>query len=374
LEEGRVVWEKFLEANPPDHDSWNGYPQLCLYVGNERAYRRVRRRMLDRFGDIPGEWMVAERTALSCLLLPASDDESIRVTAVADRAVAEWAIVLSTKSSPKPDNPYVKFVAGLSKYRQGRVKEALPLLEEAAAKISDRAGPRLALAMAQFNSGARAESRKTLAETLRSYNWQSAADERVWVSHVLRREAEALILPDVPPLRRRGLAPAGDDERLALVEICQSKGLYRTAARLMADAFAADPQLGDDSTSECRGSVSRQSELSDRNKALKEEYRYLAARCAALAGSAIGNDSADIGDDERTLWREQAREWLLADLKAWGKTPDYSHELTQQMLTLWQADPDLAHVREPNAIKKLPLDEREEWIRFWKDVRSALRE
>jgi eukaryotic-like serine/threonine-protein kinase len=26
LEEGRVVWEKFLDTDPPDHDSWNGYP------------------------------------------------------------------------------------------------------------------------------------------------------------------------------------------------------------------------------------------------------------------------------------------------------------------------------------------------------------
>lgn len=66
MEEGRVVWEKLLENNPPDHDTWNGYAQLCLYLGNEAAYRQARRRLLDRFGDVPGEWMVAERTALAC--------------------------------------------------------------------------------------------------------------------------------------------------------------------------------------------------------------------------------------------------------------------------------------------------------------------
>jgi serine/threonine-protein kinase len=227
--------------------------------------------------------------------------------------------------------------------------------------------------MAQFKTGSRAESRKTLAETLRTYNWQSAADERLWVSHVLRREAEALILPDVPPFRRKGVEPREDDERLALVEICQSKGLYRSAARLMTDAFAADPQSADDSTRECRERAARQSEPSDRSKALKQDYRYLAARCAALAGSGIGDDAADIGDAERTSWRDRARQWLLADLKAWNTTPDDPRGVAQQMLTLWQADPDLAQVREPDAIKKLTPDEREEWNALWTDVRRALR-
>jgi eukaryotic-like serine/threonine-protein kinase len=373
LEEGRVVWEKFLETDPPDHDSWNGYPQLCLYLGNERAYRRARRQMLDRFGAIPSEWVVAERTALACLLLPASGDEGRRVKAVAERAIAQWATVLASITPPKPDNPYIQFIAGLSEYRQGRPREALPFLQEAASKIADRAGPRLALAMAQFHSGFRAESRKTLAEALRTSNWQSTADDRVWVSHVLRREAEALILPDVPPLRRDGTESNEKEERLALVEICQSKGLHRSAARLMADALAADPQMADESTSDCRERANQQSDDSDRGKILREEYRYLAARNAASAGSGIGNDSADIGDAERTLWRQRAREWLLADLKAWGGKVDDPRGVAQQMLTLWQADPDFAQVREQDALKKLTPHEREEWTALWDDVRRALR-
>jgi tetratricopeptide (TPR) repeat protein len=160
--------------------------------------------------------------------------------------------VLASAKSPKPDNPYVTFVAGMSAYRTGRAREALPLLREAAAKIGDRAGPRLALAMALFESGSRAEARRILAEALQGHNWQPSADDRLWVSHVLRREAEALILPDVPPLRGTGGESRGDvgdgDERLALVETYRAKGLYRSAARLMADAFAADPRLADNST------------------------------------------------------------------------------------------------------------------------------
>jgi serine/threonine-protein kinase len=373
LEEGRAIWEALLDSNPPDHDSWHGYAQLCLYLGNERAYRRARRRLLDRFGAVPGEWVISERTAVASLLMPATGDEARRIKAVADRALAEWALVLASTKAPKPDNPYVTFVAGMSLYRQGRAPEALPLLKEAAEKIGDRAGPRLALAMAQFDSGSKAEARKTLAEALKTYNWQSVADERLWVSYALRREAEALILPDVPPLRAKGSQSGEGDERLALVETCQSKGLYRSAARLLSDAFAADPRLADDSTSECRESAARQSDPSARSNALKGEYRYLAARSAVLAGCGIGNDAADTGDEERAHWRQRAREWLLADLKAWRTTLDDPRGVARQVLTLWQADPDLAPVREPDAIKKFSQDEQDEWGALWEDVRRALR-
>jgi serine/threonine-protein kinase len=372
MEEGRVVWEKLLEANPPDHDSWNGYAQLCLYLGDEPAYTQARRRLLNRFGDVTGDWMLAERTALACLLMPTSGDEARRVYSVADRAVTEWAAVLAAAKAPKPENPFVTFVAGLSQYRQGRPREALPLLQEAAAKIGDRASPRLALAMAQFQSGARAEARKTLAEALESCNWLSTADDRLWVSHVLRREAEGLILPDVPPLRGRGVGPTRDDERLALVKICRSKGLYRSAARLMADVLAADPRLADESTTACREYAARQAGPSERAEALKGEFRYLAARSAAMAGCGLGNDTADLSEEERTRWRQQAREWLLADLTVWANPADRG-DLAREMFALWQADPDLAQVRDRQAIKKFAADEREEWTSLWADVRNALR-
>ena len=227
--------------------------------------------------------------------------------------------------------------------------------------------------MAQFETGSKAEARKTLAEALRTCNRQSVGDERVWVSHVLRREAEALILPDVPPLRREGAYSGNGDERLALVEVCYANGLHRTATRLMADAFAADPQAADDSTATCREQVALQSEPAARSKALKEEYRDLAARNAALAGSGIGHDAAGLGDAEKARWHQKAREWLAADLKAWGKTPDDTGGVARHMLTLWQADPAFAQVREPNAVKKLTSDEGEEWSAFWNDVRRAVR-
>ena len=81
----------------------------------------------------------------------------------------------------------------------------------------------------------------------------------------------------------------------------------------------------------------------------------------------------DSGDAGRAHRLERAREWLLADLKAWDGTRDDPHGLTRQMLTLWEADPDLAHGGQPDAIKKLPPDEQKEWNALWHDVRRALR-
>jgi serine/threonine-protein kinase len=139
LEEVRVVWEELLERNPLDHESRYGYAQLCLFLGNEEAYGRARKALLDRFGDNTNDWRVAERTGLACLLVPASGDELRRAVDLVDRAVA------AGPKSPHPDNAYIQFVKGLAEYRQGQPKQAIDSLEESAEKLPNRAGPRLML-------------------------------------------------------------------------------------------------------------------------------------------------------------------------------------------------------------------------------------
>src|SRR5262249_39787204 len=142
-------------------------------------------------------------------------------------------------------------------YREGRPREAIPLLQEAAEKLPGRAGPRLAMAMAQFQSGSAIEARKTLAAAVQAYNWNAPLAESrtdpttMWISHVLRPEAESLILPKLPALLQGKNQPQNNDERIALLGVCQSRGLYGAAARLFADAFAADPGLADSMTAEC---------------------------------------------------------------------------------------------------------------------------
>ena len=371
LEEARALWQKLLARDPPDHESWYGYAQLCLFLGKEDEFRRVRDAMLRHFG-ASDDWIVAERTSLASLLLPASGEDLQRVAALADRAVAD------ARKSPEPDNPYVQFVKGLSEYRQGRDEQALPFLRESASKLPNRPGPRLVLAMAQFRSGSPDEARKTLAAAVTSYDWKDSHDDHPtdWASHILRHEAELMILPNLPSFLQGKYQPQDNDERLAFLGICQSQGLYGAAAQLYADAFAADPQLAGALTSGCFDRASREPDPHNRIEILKTEVLYLAARCAASAGCGNTKDGTTLGQIERARCRMQAYEWLQADLENSAKMLDRSSEnardLAGKMLTLWKIDPDLAGLRDPDALNKLPAEERANWIALWKQISDVL--
>jgi len=372
LEEARALWAKQLEASPPDYDPWDGYAQLCAFLGNEEAYRWARKALLERPRDSTDHWAMAERDGLACLLRPASEDELRRAVALVDQAV---------ETGPRffPSSAWPQFVKGLATYRQGRPQQAVPLLQESAALVPNRAGPRLALAMAQFQSGCPAEARKTLAAAVRAYNWmESQADHpAAWVSHVLRREAEALILPNLPAFLRGEYEPQDNDERLALVGTCQSQGRYYTAARLYAAASTADPDLADKLTTECRYRSTEEEPFYERVESVNTEARYLAARCAALAGCERGRDGTGLNPTEQSRWRKQARTWLRADLAQWGKTLDSGLKedlgLARRMLTHWQVEPDLAGIRDLKALDEASAEEREECFALWDEVGAVLR-
>lgn len=371
LEEARALWQKMLSRDPPDHESWYGYAQLCLFLGQVDEYRRVREAMLRRFGH-SDDWIVAERTSLASLLLPAAGEELQRLAALADRAVAD------ASKSAEPDNAYVQFVKGLSEYRLGHDKQAVPWLQKSASKLPNRPGPRLALAMALFRTGATTEARRTLATAVAAYAWKEPHDDypTVWVSHVLLREAEAMIVPDLPAFLQGKYQPRDNDERLALLGICEARRLDGLAARLYADAFTADPALAGELTADCFRRALVETDPHNRVEVLKTEARYLAARCAASAGCGRGEDGPTLNDAERLRWRNQARQWLQDDLAAWTKALDGGVEsapdLAMRMLTLWQVDPDFAELREPDALKKLPAEERADWIAFWKQIRTVI--
>jgi serine/threonine-protein kinase len=373
LEEICGVWEKILEDNPRDFDTWYGYAQLCAFLGNKEAYLRTCKALVERFGDSNLHWTVAERISLTCLLFPVSGDELQRAVALVDQAEAQGP------KFPDPANAFILFIKGLAEYRQGRHEKAIPLLQESAALLPNRPGPRLVLAMAQFQSGSKNESVKTLARAIRSYNWKpSQADHpTAWVSHVLGREAETLILPNLPAFIRDSYQPQNNDERFALLGICQCQGRYAAAAQLYADAFAAGPSLADSLTTECRfRTLAEERPDDDRMDPLETECRYLAARCAALVGSGQGKDAAKLSETERTRWRKQARAWLQADLTLWAKTLNtgskMDRDLTKKILTLWQIEPDLAGLRDLNALDEFSAEEREECYRLWQEVGVVL--
>src|SRR5262249_9068531 len=158
------------------------YAELCLFLDNEEAYERARKALLQRPIADKDHWTVAERNSLSCLLRPAEGDELQSILALVDRAVAMGP------KYPHPDNAYLQFVSGLSQYRLGNFESAIPLLQESAAILPNRPGPRLALAMAQFQAGEATEARRSLAVGVRGFNWKNIQAKSVtaWLSHVLR--------------------------------------------------------------------------------------------------------------------------------------------------------------------------------------------
>ncbi len=342
----RLAWQKDLAANPPEHDAWFGYAELCLFLGEEAEYRRARRDLLAHFR-ASTEPPVAERTGRACLLLPASGDELRQAVALIDRAVA------AREASYRWHYPYFLFAKGLAEYRLGRFESAITLMEGRAARVMGPA-PRLVLAMALHQRGQKDGARETLAAAVLSFDWSVAkADSRnfAWIAHVLRREAEAMILPDLPAFLEGKHQPRDNDERLALLGVCQFKNLRGAEAGLYAAAFAADPKLAED---------------------LPAGLRYRAARAAAVVGGGGGADGARLSAEERARWRKQARAWLRADLDAWVRNlesrPAADRAQFHGTLAWWRRDPDLAGLRDSYELEKLPRDERQECLALWTDL------
>jgi len=93
--------------------------------------------------------------------------------------------------------PYFLFAKALAEYRQGHPANVITILNGDAAKVLGPA-PQLLLAMAQQREGDSQSARKSLAAAVASYHWRlSEADSRdIWMYHILRREAEATLLPN----------------------------------------------------------------------------------------------------------------------------------------------------------------------------------
>jgi tetratricopeptide (TPR) repeat protein len=151
--------------------------------------------------------------------------------------------------------------------------------------------------------------------------------------------------------------PADTAERLVLAQFCQlpCKKRYIDAVRFYCDAFAKEAKLADD---------------------LNALHRYNAACAAALAGCGQGADADKLDDKERARLRQQALDWLRADLKAYRQTMEKSAgkagPAIAQRMQHWQKDTDFAGVRDNKALAKLTEDERLGWQKLWAEVAELL--
>ena len=127
------------------------------------------------------------------------------------------------------------------------------------------------------------------------------------------------------------------------MEICYRNRHYVAAALLWAAAFDADPSL---------------------KEGIEGDLFHNAACAAALAGCGKGRSNIPPDDVTKAKFRQQALEWLKADLRLRDKALDRGH------CPPCKYDTDFACVRDPDALAKLPEDEREGWQAFWAEVEA----
>jgi eukaryotic-like serine/threonine-protein kinase len=150
--------------------------------------------------------------------------------------------------------------------------------------------------------------------------------------------------------------PKDNAERLAFARMAYDRKHFAPAARLWAEALASEPKLGDD------------------RQAL---HRYNAARAAALAAVGQGKDEPQPDDGAKAKLRQQALDWLKAELTIWEKLlesgPPQARPTIVQTLDHWEQDTDLAGIRNADGLAKLPADEQKAWRALWAGVDSLLR-
>ncbi len=267
-----------------------------------------------------------------------------------DDAIAEF----HTRIRLKPDSHEAHYDLGLALQDQGKVDDAIaeqnaalrlkPDYAEAHVVLGTllRHQSRFAEALVEFKRGHELGSKKP--------NWRYPSAESV-------RKTERLAELDrkLPTILSGKAKPSDAAESLGLAQVCYGRKLHAASARFWFETFQAQPKLGDD---------------------MQAPNRYNAACAAVLAGCGQGKDDPPLDDAAKTRWRKQAMDWLTADLGAWSKilesgTPE-ARQAIAKTLQYWKADPDLAGIREPVGLAKLPAEEQAACRGLWSRVDALL--
>jgi serine/threonine protein kinase/Tfp pilus assembly protein PilF len=243
---------------------------------------------------------------------------------------------------------------GRALYAQKDQKEAIAAYRKAIDINPRYAAAHLTLGLALRDKG---EFSQALVSLEAAARWWPTSDRRrpalvQFVGFIQRLADLESTLPAILDGKKQ---PQNNSQRLEYAQICQPKELYAAAARFYEQAFVGDSKLAED---------------------LKTPNRYNAACAAARAGRGQGKDAAKLDDQARTHWRNRALAWLRADLALWAKelaknTP-LARRAVRDQLHHWQKDPDLAGIRDAEALAKLPPAEQTDFKKLWADVAALL--
>jgi serine/threonine-protein kinase len=215
------------------------------------------------------------------------------------------------------------------------------------------------IARTHYNLGSALANKGHLDEAIGEYRAAVEIDPKDATARSSLLAAERLVQvePKLPLILDGKKKPADAAESLALAQLCQEpfKKLFAASARFYAEAFARDAKLA---------------------AKMQQQHRYHAACAAALAGCGQGKGADKLDDKERARLREQALDWLKADLACWTKQADSDkpeeRQTVQQTLKHWQTNADFTGVRGKDALAKLPQVEHEAWCKLWEEVETLL--
>jgi serine/threonine protein kinase/tetratricopeptide (TPR) repeat protein len=255
----------------------------------------------------------------------------------------------------KPNDAWAYYSLGITLKDQQKLGEAEEAYRKAIELKPNYAEARCNLGLLLRDQGRFADA---LAPLKRGHELGSKDPRWRYPSARWLRQTERLAALDAQlPLVLAGKAePVNAAAQIEFEQLCARKQRYAAAARFYRDAFAAEPKLAE---------------------TVPSSARYDAACCAARAGCGQGTDADQLDEPDRARWRQQALDWLRADLTWWSKTLDDGKADTrakvQQKMRLWQTDSALAGVRDPAGLAKLPDQERQAWQQLWADVAATLK-
>jgi Tfp pilus assembly protein PilF len=257
----------------------------------------------------------------------------------------------------QPNDPDLYFMLGSVLHAQRKSDEAAAAYREVIRLRPEAPRAHCSLGLTVRDQGNFAEALKLLR---RGHEFGTKQPGWPYPSAQWVRETEQLVALEAKLLAflKGEFQPRDAAERLELVKVCVARKFHyaHAAARLSADAFAADPKLADD---------------------LKAGHRYNAACFAALAATGQGEDAARLDAKEKARLGRQALDWLRADLALRTKQLDSGQprdrRAVQSELRYWQKDSDLAGIRDEAALTSLPAKEREALIQLWADVAALLK-
>jgi Flp pilus assembly protein TadD len=195
--EAAADFARVIELRPDDHEVWHWQTVTLVQGGQLDAYRELRRRSVELFGQTTDP-NAAERIAKDYLMLPSFEPD----LATAAR-MAETAVSTATNHT---DMTWFQFAKGLAEYRQGHFAGAMDWMQ----KVLSHAGENfnrdveayMVLAMAQHRSQRADEANAAFAKGVeiaesKLPKLDSGDLGNGWIdwiiAHALMREAKALI-------------------------------------------------------------------------------------------------------------------------------------------------------------------------------------